>query len=571
MTQVHAGPLRMQLDGADLRYVRLGQHEVIRRLYVAVRDPEWNTVPPDVSDLRLETGEQSFRATFRCSHRQDGLDFRWQGTIVGDADGTLRYTMQGQAESTFSRARIGICVLHPIQPCAGAPFRVTHPDGSVQDGVLPRYISPHQPVMDIVQLEHPIAEAGWAELRFEGDVFEMEDQRNWTDASFKTYSTPLRLPLPVVVERGTRIDQSVSLRVRPREGWTPDGQDAEAPELVIGEAIGRLPAIGVGLGAASLGPEAQARLRALRLGHLRVDVDATDQNAGSTLERAVEAARAVGAPLEIALTLGADAERSLDQLRDRVSQLQPGVARWLVFASGEPSTPGHLVSLARERLGGGATFGGGSNTHFTELNRHRPKVGGWDFVAYPIMPQAHAFDETSIVETLEGQSETVVSARAFLGETPIVITPVTLRRRSRPGADGATRPAADWRSSDDPRQAAPFAAAWTLASLSVLAQAGVESVTYYEASGARGIMAANGDPYPVYEVLAALTDFAGGDVLAGASTDPLRIRGFGVRHAGRQRTLVANLTPQPLEARIRGAGDDRQVSLEPFGTLIVDA
>ena len=30
-----------------------------------------------------------------------------------------------------------------------------------------------------------------AELAFEGDIFEMEDQRNWTDASFKTYCTPL--------------------------------------------------------------------------------------------------------------------------------------------------------------------------------------------------------------------------------------------------------------------------------------------------------------------------------------------------------------------------------------------
>lgn len=29
---------------------------------------------------------------------------------------------------------------------------------------------------------------------FEGDVFEMEDQRNWTDASYKTYCTPWGCP-----------------------------------------------------------------------------------------------------------------------------------------------------------------------------------------------------------------------------------------------------------------------------------------------------------------------------------------------------------------------------------------
>ena len=36
----------------------------------------------------------------------------------------------------------------------------------------------------------------------------MEDQRNWTDASFKTYSTPLSEPIPVTVKAGTRISQA---------------------------------------------------------------------------------------------------------------------------------------------------------------------------------------------------------------------------------------------------------------------------------------------------------------------------------------------------------------------------
>jgi len=39
-------------------------------------------------------------------------------------------------------------------------------------------------------------------ISFEGDVFETEDQRNWTDASFKTYCPPLRLPYPRPFEAG---------------------------------------------------------------------------------------------------------------------------------------------------------------------------------------------------------------------------------------------------------------------------------------------------------------------------------------------------------------------------------
>lgn len=39
----------------------------------------------------------------------------------------------------------------------------------------------------------------------------MEDQRNWTDSSFKTYCTPPQLPYPGKVAAGTRISQTVRL------------------------------------------------------------------------------------------------------------------------------------------------------------------------------------------------------------------------------------------------------------------------------------------------------------------------------------------------------------------------
>ena len=42
-----------------------------------------------------------------------------------------------------------------------------------------------------------------------GDAFEMEDQRNWADASFKTYVRPLPKPRPYVIAEGA-VDASVS-------------------------------------------------------------------------------------------------------------------------------------------------------------------------------------------------------------------------------------------------------------------------------------------------------------------------------------------------------------------------
>ncbi len=70
---------------------------------------------------------------------------------------------------------------------------------------FPEEISPHQPFRDIRAMHWKITDSMEAHLYFEGDVFETEDQRNWTDASYKTYSTPLDQPYPAKVSKRYRI------------------------------------------------------------------------------------------------------------------------------------------------------------------------------------------------------------------------------------------------------------------------------------------------------------------------------------------------------------------------------
>ena len=54
----------------------------------------------------------------------------------------------------------------------------------------------------------------------EGDAFEMEDQRNWSDASYKTYVRPLRRPWPYSLPKGQKFTQAVRLQV---SGTLPAG------------------------------------------------------------------------------------------------------------------------------------------------------------------------------------------------------------------------------------------------------------------------------------------------------------------------------------------------------------
>jgi hypothetical protein len=140
---LRAGPLSVVLEGGDLRYVRVGDRELIRRLYMAVRDRNWGTIEPTYPTFEVDDRGDSFSVRFTAEHVQGEVDFAWTGTIEGTADGTIRYELRGEPRRPFLKNRIGFCVLHPMN-LAGVPAMTTTPDGTVE-GVFPAHISPHQP------------------------------------------------------------------------------------------------------------------------------------------------------------------------------------------------------------------------------------------------------------------------------------------------------------------------------------------------------------------------------------------------------------------------------------------
>ena len=127
---VRAGPVELQLENTDLRYGRAGPTEVVRRLYVAIRDRNWNTIPAEVSGLEVEATGDRFAVRFEARNRTDEIDFRWQGAIEG-AEGTVTAALDGVAESDFLYCRIGFCVLHAPN-CAGRPYRALTPERADQ-------------------------------------------------------------------------------------------------------------------------------------------------------------------------------------------------------------------------------------------------------------------------------------------------------------------------------------------------------------------------------------------------------------------------------------------------------
>lgn len=581
---LRAGPVTALLDGPDLRHVRVGGTELVQRVYIAVRDAPWNTIPAQYGDWIHDIGDDRFEVRFEARHRHEAIDFAWTGRIAGTPDGRITYEMDGVCHAVFAYSKIGVNVHHDLPGSVDRPYHARN-GARTWTGRLPVAIDPQRVVDGTLsgmfdpyeELAIEVANGLEAVIALEGDLLELQDHRNWTDANFKSYGTPLALGFPFESVAGQRIRQVLSIGYR----GTPPAREDPRPSVAVGPTLEhRMPAIGLGMASdgTPLGPSETQMIAALSPAHLRVDLPLRDDAWRSPLDRASADARAVGAALELALHLPADAAADLERLAGQLAGAGVPVARALVypladgFSAIASTTPPELVALVREVLGpvtGPIVVAGGTDQSFADINRARPTDPAMTGLCFSVCPTVHAADDASIIENLAGQSEVVRFAREIAAPRSIHVSPVTLATRFGPYPNGPARPG-DLPPAVDPRQLSLLGAAWTAASIGELARAGATSATYYETAGWRGVMeratgspmperfpSGRGQAFPLYHPLADALDAAGGTVRDLRSSDPLRLGGFAVATDGGVLVVLANLTPDDLTAAITGLPSGR--------------
>ncbi|AZN42763.1 hypothetical protein [Paenibacillus albus] len=574
--RLQAGPLTAILEEGGLRYIRYRGQEIVRGIYAAVRDQNWGTIKPVFREQQVTRRGDSFEVAFVAEHRQGEIEFEWKGLIVGGADGTITFSFDGIAGSSFLRNRIGFCVLHP-SALAGCPVEVESAGGGLAAGAFPERISPHQPFLDMTAIRHHVTDGVSAELRFAGDLFEMEDQRNWTDASFKTYCTPLRLPFPVEMKQGERVQQQITLRLIADGESLVDGSlrgfasladdMAEAVTVELGEkVVGRMPQLGLSATPGHLHSEREIEeLRRLKLSHVRAVLKLTEQEWESALACAADAASRLGACLELEVVVSSDAALGQGQLEALAAAIEScGALVDTVFIYDESSivSSGELLvklGLVRDAAGLEFRIGGGTRAYFAELNR-APQllVPQLEAVMYTINPQVHAFDTASIAETVSAQGDTVRSARKLSPGLPLSIGPITFKPRMNPVALSveSKRRAEERANHVDARQWSLFGAGWTLGSLRHLAEAGADRACYYETVGPLGVMREGAaSVYPLFHVFASAGDLQGAELLECCVSEPLTCEAAALRRRDAQvALLLANYTNEAVTLQVKLGG-----------------
>jgi hypothetical protein len=447
-------------------------------------------------------------------------------------------------------------VLHP-PAVAGGELNITASDGTVSSTAFPEQIAPHQPALDIAALRWT-CDGVESDLRFTGEVFEMEDQRNWTDASFKTYSTPLSLPFPVLLHAGERIEQAITLTASRVAPATPEPAAAPitfrdsghpVPEIAVGAST----AVGLVPGAARTAPGSA----------VLVELVVGTPNWLAALDRAID--EAAGRPLDVRIVAGAAAD--VHAALDALARTGAALVRLAVFAPESHITETPLWTALLEgvaRLGLEAELVGGARSHYTELNRrHQDLPRDLPALAFSVTPQMHAVERSQLVESIAMQRLVAENAVRIAAGRPVHVGPVTLRPRfnavatTAPSADGDVTVDAGYGAefvagATDPRQRSEAAAAWTVASAAALAIPGVASLTFFESWGPRGILDSSGAPYPVAGALRDVADLAGSPQLDAAGQPP-GVWVLAARTTSGDVALLANLRSTPVTLDVEGA------------------
>jgi hypothetical protein len=521
--------------GDELAHVLYAGRPVLRAVRAVVRDQDWRTPKPSVRDVEIKQDEDVLHVRWTVVFA--GYDVEYDGVLTAKfSPATVEISFEGTAAHDFRSNRIGLVVLHPPSD-AGREILVEHPDGETRAARFPCDISPHQPFMDIAALEW--ADAGTAfRLSFTGDVFETEDQRNWTDPSFKTYSTPLSRPFPVDVTAGAIVRQSVLLEsatLEPQEAVEAAAGAARVdpssvPTVVsvrIGGEAGRVPSLAVGAGPqpgvlpampgldavlVELVEKPPAVSDAAESDPAGPDPAGTDQ-AGAGWAAQLQAASDAAAFHEAGLDIRVVTANPVGAVADLAPYL-PHTKRLAVFHPAshvsEPDTWQELKASVRAAGFAGSLLAG-TRAHFTELNREGGRTpSDADALTFSITPQMHSTEAAHIIDSVPMQRLVAQNALRLGGGRPLHVGPVTLLPRFNDVATSGV----DAEAEADELQAEPFTAAWTLASVRALTLDGVESVSYFEASGPRGISDAGGRLNPAGELLKELAGLGGSTVLS---------------------------------------------------------
>ncbi|MBV8106179.1 MAG: hypothetical protein JO223_16420 [Hyphomicrobiales bacterium] len=561
LATVALGALSFQTGEAFVRRIVWHGVEVVRAIDYPIRDERWGTIQTRTVRSRTTPGPRRVRQE-REFHTEDGA-FSGRFELIAEAAGAMTLSLRLEARRDARLCRAGFTALHPIDGLAGRPMTIRRPDGECIGSEFAATISPAQPAVNFAGVRYQIRGAAVA-VDIEGDVFDMEDQRNWSDASYKSYVRTASFPGPYTVRRGDVINQRLTLAF--------EGEPAIAAAPAVrpflwfeqAPAMDPFPELALAVDAAWTNGFVPPGLASLRR-TVRLDLRCPPNPFALDFART-----SPHPPFDLELVVPDDPNEIQDCLT--------AVAQWLKRAGARPD---HVIALPAAYLrswqpGGpwpkGATpldatraaraafpaarIGGGALTNFTEFNRRRPDAREVDYVTHGSSATVHAADDESVFQTLEALPDIFRSGSQIAAGKPYPLGLISIGMRENPyGAGLAPNPdrvrptMCEW----DPRAQRLFGEAWLVGVAAASRRAGLSLLTLASVGGPFAVAQGPSALAPSYHVMVWLARMQGRQRL-----DPMTADGgihvVAVERNGGAIALLANgsSTSRTLECGLPG-------------------
>lgn len=544
---LRAGPLCMTLRGSHIVDMKVAGHEVWHGVSFLYRDPDWGTPEPVFDRITHEVDGDGDGFTLRLEGRiptEPVIDLLL--TLKGDAQGAVEAHMRAVPRADMLANRVGLCVMHPMH-AIGRTLEVEHVDGRISRSVFPAHVPPWPPFKGISGIRHEFAPGHWAQVRFRGDDFEFEDQRNNADASFKTYSRSNDLPRPYLLRGGVAIEQSLRLHLETAPSPLHPAPAQRGPVRVADSAKAtRMPQLGLAITPADAQalPPLLAALAELSPALLHLTLTLPDQSVDWVGIAQLLSISKAGLRLDLSAGVtAASLGRLVIGLRD--AAIAPESIA--IFAA----TP---EMLAATRMAfPDAAIGSGTPHFFAQFNR-MDEVGTTDFLSFTVCPIVHSAGDAAPMAGLQSLPSLLVTARARYPGRALRIGPSSLGARSsplgsQPASDGTRRIALAQR---DPRTRGLYGAAWLLGHVTQAASGGAESVSVMSLRGDAGVLeetvAGQLVKHPTFFVLAQLARMK--QLNAVTVSNSAGIAAIASIDGDRPDWLMANLTSQAVEMAV---------------------
>ncbi len=482
-------------DNLFFRNITFQNFQILKMISFLVRDKNWKNYEPKILNYE-ENFDSSLEYIFDLEYGITEI-LKTRNTILF-SENSITLSSKGEFLTDFWTNRIGFNLLIPLQNHVGSNIIVTKESGVKEEKKFPVFINPDQPFFKFKNLAYTLDDSLLVNINFEGILFEMEDQRNWGDASYKIYSGSLLDPFPYLEKEGANFSQTVKIDVQNKKQRSFPSKKIVKVDHTTSY---KFPKIGIRVDSLTL-PEDNL-INSFDYYYYLIDFTEYFTSLKSSSNNKVF--------LVALVDHTNDPEKELTKINKFITENTVNLDKILICPkiylnsfqpAGEwPEVPelNEYYKIAKKMFSHSQIVSG-MVTNFTELNRKRPKMF-YDLVSFSFTPIVHDSSDYGVLNTPETIPYILKTLKNFSNSSDVHIGPISIGMYFNPYGESLVENKKKIRlemADSDPRHDQLFSLTWTLAIFIQSINKESKFFTFNSIYGHHGILNKDNTKRPLY-------------------------------------------------------------------------